>query len=39
MKNWSSEATRPENVPDFVNFCIETNVILKKSNSVLVMGQ
>jgi protein tyrosine phosphatase len=38
MKNWSSEATRPENVPDFVNFCIETNAILKKSNSVLVMS-
>jgi hypothetical protein len=39
MKNWSSEATRPENVADFVNFCNETNAILKKSNSVLVMSQ
>jgi hypothetical protein len=39
MKNWSSEATRSENVPDFVNFCNETNAILKKSNSVLVMSQ
>ncbi|XP_068893249.1 receptor-type tyrosine-protein phosphatase F-like isoform X14 [Tenebrio molitor] len=38
MKNWSSEATRPENVADFVNFCNETNAILKKSNSVLVMS-
>jgi protein tyrosine phosphatase len=38
MKNWSSEATRPENVPDFVKFCNETNTILKKSNSVLVMS-
>jgi hypothetical protein len=39
MKNWFSEDTRPENVPDFVNFCNETNAILKKSNSVLVMSQ
>jgi hypothetical protein len=39
MKNWSSEATRPENVPDFVKFCNETNTILKKANSVLVMSQ
>jgi hypothetical protein len=39
MKNWSSEATRPENVPDFVKFCNETNTILKKSISVLVMSQ
>jgi hypothetical protein len=38
MKNWSSEATRPENVPDFVKFCNETNTILKKANSVLVMS-
>ncbi|XP_068893260.1 receptor-type tyrosine-protein phosphatase mu-like isoform X24 [Tenebrio molitor] len=38
MKNWSSEATRPENVPDFVKFCNETNTILKKSNLVLVMS-
>jgi protein tyrosine phosphatase len=38
MKNWSSDATRPENVPDFVKFCNETNTILKKSNSVLVMS-
>ncbi|KAH0820674.1 hypothetical protein GEV33_002117 [Tenebrio molitor] len=38
MKNWSSEATRPENVPDFVKFCNETNTILKKSISVLVMS-
>jgi hypothetical protein len=29
MKNWSSVATRPENVPDFVKFCNETNTILK----------
>jgi hypothetical protein len=39
MKKWSSEATYPENVLDFVNFCNETNTILKKSNSVLVMSQ
>jgi hypothetical protein len=39
MKNWAPDATRPENVPDFVKFCNETNTILKKSNSVLVMSQ
>jgi hypothetical protein len=39
MKNWAPEATRPENVPDFTKFCNETNPILKKSNSVLVMSQ
>jgi hypothetical protein len=38
MKNWAPDATRPENVPDFVNVCNETNTILKKSNSVLVMS-
>jgi hypothetical protein len=27
MKNWSSEDPRPENVPDFVKFCNETNTI------------
>jgi hypothetical protein len=39
MKNWSSVATRPENVPDFVKFCNETNTILKNANSILVMSQ
>jgi hypothetical protein len=39
MKNWSSEATLPENVPDFVKFCNETNTILKNANSILVMSQ
>ncbi|KAJ3619220.1 hypothetical protein MTP99_004921 [Tenebrio molitor] len=38
MKNWSSVATRPENVPDFVKFCNETNTILKNANSILVMS-
>ncbi|XP_068893234.1 receptor-type tyrosine-protein phosphatase mu-like isoform X13 [Tenebrio molitor] len=38
MKNWAPDATRPENVPDFTMFCNETNPILKKSNSILVMS-
>jgi protein tyrosine phosphatase len=39
VNNWSWDGSRPEDVSDFVNFCNETNTILKKSNSVLVMSQ
>jgi protein tyrosine phosphatase len=38
VNNWSWDGSRPEDVSDFVNFCNETNTILKKSNSVLVMS-
>jgi protein tyrosine phosphatase len=36
LKNWPTASNCPEDIADFVNFCIETKDVLKGSNPVLV---